>query len=246
MQEGRSWRCIFCERSYLSSNSLVYHCRMKHRREETLEAFVRSQFKSAMEQRDAEQACLQPQAPEEVAESETVLAQALPKKKVQAVFSSVFRQLTESNYLCTERLAAKNERADDTPHPIYRLIVAGETIGKKNGKRASFSCDQAFTAYLLWLSKCSDSENYRLAVMHIIMYHDCLNEIGPSKLKKILNEEVNSNGNALIRSALELNERKREFCSVVDSEIIPEICNEFILSYIYERKKSTRIKLPRR
>lgn len=48
--EGRKWECRFCNRGYLSSNSLIFHARSKHHDEPTLEEFIKTQFKNAIEQ----------------------------------------------------------------------------------------------------------------------------------------------------------------------------------------------------
>ena len=50
--EGRNWQCKFCDRSYLSSNSLVYHCRIRHKDQAGLEEFVKTNFKSGSKEFD--------------------------------------------------------------------------------------------------------------------------------------------------------------------------------------------------
>lgn len=79
--------------------------------------------------------------------------------------------------------------------------------------------------------------------MHVLLYHDCLNEIGYKKLE-VLTREENEPDEYILKTAKDVNGRaKGDFCATQDSEIIPEICNEFILSYCKQRK--TYLALPK-
>ena len=66
-----------------------------------------------------------------------------------------------------------------------------------------------------------------------------MNEIGYAKLSEIQKAE----GGDFKRKSAKV-EQSKEFCSVEDSEILPEVCNEFILRYCPARGK--RASLPKR
>lgn len=51
------------------------------------------------------------------------------------------------------------------------------------------NCESAFAQYLLWLVKSVDQKAYDIALRHILLYRDCLNEYGYLKLEQIEKEE---------------------------------------------------------
>lgn len=40
VMEGRIWNCVYCSKSYLSMNSLVFHVRKKHISESDSRSFI--------------------------------------------------------------------------------------------------------------------------------------------------------------------------------------------------------------
>jgi len=42
--EGRDWLCVYCDKCYFKSNSLVFHVRQKHSEEPTARKFIKTQL----------------------------------------------------------------------------------------------------------------------------------------------------------------------------------------------------------
>ena len=76
-----------------------------------------------------------------------------------------------------------------------------------------------------------------MSIQHILLYRDCLNEIGYLKLAELQEEEQDKICTKDDSHFKTIDNDKQEFVSVNDSDIIPEICNEFILAYCKARKK---------
>lgn len=126
--------------------------------------------------------------------------------------------------------------------PNEAVICIRDAKGK-----AQFTCDEAFAHYLIWLSKGSDSHNFQQSIQHVLIYRDCLNQYGPLKLFNAQDKPdsgfnaAGQTGKVPIKKEIAIQQRERhgsEFCSVADSEVIPDVCNEFILCYLQARKKN--------
>ena len=49
---GRTWICVYCDKCYFKSNSLLFHVRQKHNKEVTFKSFINSQLTRARPQKD--------------------------------------------------------------------------------------------------------------------------------------------------------------------------------------------------
>ena len=95
VQQGRDWLCRYCSRSYLSSNSLVYHVRQRHKDEPTLQDFIRAQFKNADEEQKEEQLVVKPKIMFIEHKTETEIP-SVKKSDLLADFQVVFQHLVQS------------------------------------------------------------------------------------------------------------------------------------------------------
>lgn len=111
-------------------------------------------------------------------------------------------------------------------------------------KRRTLTCDEVLAKFLLWLSRSTDATTFRLSTEHVILYRDCLNEIGFRKLETLLADEGAAADKYIVRTKPDTCGPVCDFSAMQDSEFIPEISNEFILSYCHERK--AKLFLPKR
>jgi len=72
---------------------------------------------------------------------------------------------------------------------------------------------------------------YKQALVHVLLYHACLNDHGFEKLAAL-------HRNSPSRPAAPDSEGAswEKFCESQGAEVIPEICNEFVVQFCKERK----------
>ena len=86
--------------------------------------------------------------------------------------------------------------------------------------------DEVFALYLYTVSKKVNDTFYRTILAFVILFRECLNEIGWRKLQE--NEQ---------ESYPDIEEKeKQEFCLVNSAEHAPEISNEFVTIYMEKKK----------
>ena len=104
--------------------------------------------------------------------------------------------------------------------PLYELlsqyITNPSMIPSSEDKH--ITCDQAMTLFLLSMSKSVTVDFFKLIVVIIKQYRDCMNKLGWQILSqyKKLNDE----------------DRSSEYCSVKDASRLPEIANDFLSTYL--------------
>ena len=215
--QGRDWLCRYCFRSYLSSNSLVYHVRMMHKEEPTLQEFIKAQFKNADEGQKKDQIVVKPKV---IFIEQSTETPSETKSEPLEDFRDVFECLVQNGYIsipatsrdCKQNFlyqelsdylyGSKNEKSSTisfktirtnimtyqkvsnlgaaSSQESYDLINVGHKVG---------TVDQALSTYLNWLSSGTDKQRFKLSIKHILLYRDCLNEIGHSKLGEVVQLE---------------------------------------------------------
>ena len=98
------------------------------------------------------------------------------------------------------------------------------------------SCDEIFTNYLREASARVNGEFYDRMLYFTLLYRECLNSYGWTKLaesecretKQALDEKGISDRLAVHKPEMDL----YEFCEINNAEVAPEICNEFITIYL--------------
>ncbi len=99
-------------------------------------------------------------------------------------------------------------------HPFFGLILNRYKVSR-------LSCDEIFLRYLEYVSDMTNKEYFLFVFKFIILFRECLN-----KYKNIELE------NTLLLFDDKISKDIREFTQYYDSELVPEICNEFITEYL--------------
>jgi hypothetical protein len=96
--------------------------------------------------------------------------------------------------------------------------------------RAQMFVDEIFALYLYRLSVKVNENFYKIVLMYVILFRECLNEIGWQK--KIESENIKIEEDDDLRKKMET----QQFCLVNNAEHAPEICNEFVTVYMEHKR----------
>ncbi len=92
--------------------------------------------------------------------------------------------------------------------------------------------DEIFAVYLWKISTRVNSEFYRIVLAYVILFRECLNELGWSK--KIESENIKLEEEPELKDRME----KEQFCLTNNAEHAPEICNEFVTVFMEHKRNS--------
>ena len=92
--------------------------------------------------------------------------------------------------------------------------------------------DEIFAFYLYDVSKKINDSFYKTVLAFVILFRECLNEIGWRKRKENDTEAKPEDFEEL---------EKSEFCAVNSAEHAPEICNEFVTVFMEKHKGKIEI-----
>ncbi|CDW77355.1 UNKNOWN [Stylonychia lemnae] len=106
--------------------------------------------------------------------------------------------------------------------------------------RVMLSSDEIFGLYLRDVASKTNQLFYKNMLRFIMLYRECLNENGWQKLaesqcreaKQTLEERNITARMATFKDVMYIH----EFCSINNSEVAPEICNEFVTTFLEMRK----------
>ena len=109
------------------------------------------------------------------------------------------------------------------------------------------SADEVLGLYLRDVASKTNEMFYRTMIKFILLYRDCLNEYGWQKkaeaecreAKQTLEEK---NITARLTTYKDI-QNEHEFCTVNNAEVAPEICNEFVTTFLDKFKESGLEKL---
>lgn len=98
--------------------------------------------------------------------------------------------------------------------------------------------DEIFALYLYQISKKVNENFYKTVLMYVLLFRECLNEIGWQK--KIESENIKLDENPQFKEDMET----KHFCLHNNAENAPEICNEFVTVFMENKKGSFDISKP--
>lgn len=79
---------------------------------------------------------------------------------------------------------------------------------------------------------------YKTVVIYVILFRECLNEIGWQK--KIESEQIKPEEDSSFKQNMETN----QFCIINNAEHAPEICNEFVTVFMENKRGQFEIAKP--
>ena len=101
------------------------------------------------------------------------------------------------------------------------------------------TCDVAFAAYLATLAGIAGVDFYTQALQHVMLYREFLNEHGPSRLPPngdLLAMKTAKRGRTKKKTVVI--KKRTDFCGSSSSDIVPELCNEFVVLYCEDLRTS--------
>ena len=103
--------------------------------------------------------------------------------------------------------------------------------------------DEIFALYLWTISKKVKDEFFVDTMLpYVMLFRECLNEIGWQK--KAESEQQNGNADGESKTGGVDAERTGDFCINNNAEHAPEICNEFVTVYLENKKTQIQISKP--
>ena len=98
--------------------------------------------------------------------------------------------------------------------------------------------DEIFALYLYKISQKVNEIFYKTVLTFVILFRECLNEIGWTK--KIESEQIKLEENPQIKNDSET----KQFCLYNNAEHAPEICNEFVTVFMENKRGQYEISKP--
>ena len=98
--------------------------------------------------------------------------------------------------------------------------------------------DEIFALYLFKISQKVNENFYKIVLMYVILFRECLNEIGWQK--KIESEGIKTEEDEELKKKMET----QQFCLTNNAEHAPEICNEFVTVYMEHKRNQFDISKP--
>lgn len=98
--------------------------------------------------------------------------------------------------------------------------------------------DEIFALYLYKISQKVNESFYKIVLTYVILFRECLNEIGWQK--KIESEGIKLEEDENLKQRI----GTEQFCLVNNAEHAPEICNEFVTVYMEQKRGSFEITKP--
>ena len=108
------------------------------------------------------------------------------------------------------------------------------------------TCDVAFAAYLATLAGIAGVDFYTQALQHVMLYREFLNEHGPGRLlptsdvMAIITDKSDGTKKKtkVVTGRTQMVTERTEFCDINSSDLIPELCNEFVVIYCEDLRAS--------
>jgi hypothetical protein len=92
--------------------------------------------------------------------------------------------------------------------------------------------DEIFSLYLYKISQKVNENFYRTVLLFIVLFRECLNEIGWQK--KIESEGLKLEEDPDLKAKVDT----QQFCLVNNAENAPEICNEFVTVFMEQKRNA--------
>lgn len=103
-------------------------------------------------------------------------------------------------------------------YPLLKILKDSAAKSKTEDKK---NCDTIFCEYLEEVGKITSPAYFSTVARFAILYRECINKYGWIKFAPRMNEE-------------EKGQEKEEYVMANDAEFIPELANEFVLSFLSE------------
>lgn len=235
-EEQRVFKCNFCEKSYLSYPALYTHKKTKHKQQETASNLGGQVRGRGRPRKNVSQTSLtlKPFPRCDPTKDEFYLT---PERKggpsnAITTFKEVFKQI----------LGQSERYKSVDAYPLFReLTLMCTARGKRNysalteSDRNQMLVDEVFALYLSTIAKKLNEPYYKKVLAYVILFRECLNEIGWQK--KMESESINLDENHAFVQAM----KTEEFCLVNTAEHAPEICNEFVRVYMEQNRDLVEI-----
>jgi hypothetical protein len=104
--------------------------------------------------------------------------------------------------------------------------------------RADMYVDEIFSFYLYQLSRKVNEVFYRTVLTYVILFRECLNEIGWNK--KMESEDIKIESNPQYKADMD----SKQYCLTNNAEHAPEICNEFVTVFMENKRGQCEISKP--
>lgn len=160
---------------------------------------------------------------------------------------SVAPQSNDVNVDENEIISESDDEFDGSSHYVPP-VIARSAKWRRNyfdlttEDRKDMLADEVFALYLFRMSQRVNATFYKTILAYVILYRECLNEIGWQK--KFLTDNTEAEKEQEIKAAMQ----KKSFCLHNNAELAPEICNDVVTVYIsqneYLYKKIVQISWP--
>ena len=213
-QEGRNFRCDYCEKTYLSYPALYTHKKLKHN-------------DKGSESSHAPKKMMKPSKPYDPNKNPTCLSfWAVPERSGGPIdpltsFYDVVTNNLEMDpksfrlYSFLKVFSILDGYASEDPHTL--IPKRDYDCLTEKDKVRFMSCDEVMCLYLREISRFTNAETYKKVMKFIILYRQCINQFG----NKIRNEP---------------NSYEYSICN--SAEFMPDFCNEFIVEFVEKRNRT--------
>ena len=103
-------------------------------------------------------------------------------------------------------------------YKITKKLIESGNLEIKEGDDKQITCDESFGLFLIYISKYVKSDFFKIILILLKNYRDCMNILGWEILSKY--------------KTLEDENTRKKFCSVKDPSRLPLIANEFLNEYL--------------
>jgi hypothetical protein len=101
---------------------------------------------------------------------------------------------------------------------IMENNLSDKLLNREDDHKVHITCDDLFALFLIEISKMATSTLYKLMVIYIQAYRDCMNKIGWETLSNY--------------KTLESEPTNLEYTIVKNGDYLPQICNDFLVDYL--------------
>lgn len=128
----------------------------------------------------------------------------------------------------------ENEDEEQKELPIDKTKWLHDYDNLTESDRVAMKVDEIFALYLYEISKKVNRNFFYICIQYVILFRECLNEIGWQKKQE--SEQTEGDGAGDEAKPPE-DEEKGEFCLENNAEHAPEICNEFVTVFMESKKQ---------
>ncbi|CAI2376013.1 unnamed protein product [Moneuplotes crassus] len=267
-QDGRDFKCQYCPKAYLSHPALYSHIKNKHPDKELSSAPTGEGKRKRKSKKKSARIPPPPESEDFFKNPELAGGPIDPIYGFEESLIYVFTQLSKDTdiefstyplYKSLQKLSF-----DKTPgNPEEDKQESGKEEGEKkqpakdpglstyealkDEKHNYLNCDDIFAVYLRHVSQKVNESSYKVILIYIICYRECVNQIGPTfeepepepeGIASGAEDTINTSNNGDALNNGEIDYSQIEFCSVNNAQMIPQFTNYFLTDFLINHQIS--------